>query len=59
MNCRSLSTTIHGSELNGYIKFSEAVKVPLISDNNKSVVKKKLNEFASRLHIDVRDYTEG
>jgi hypothetical protein len=56
-NSRIRSTTVAGTEYNGYIRFTEKEKVNLFSAHHKDDVVKKLTQLSNVLKVQIVDYT--
>ena len=59
MNSRARSTTIQKEVFDGYLKFSENDKIHLMTKDNKKDLIHEMKKIASKLNLDVMDYTEG
>lgn len=59
MGLRAANTTIHKSVYDGYLKFSETDKIHIVTKENKEDLIQKLRPIATKLQIEILDYTVG
>ncbi|HEY0740963.1 MAG TPA: hypothetical protein VGD40_05845 [Chryseosolibacter sp.] len=59
LNSRVSSTTIQKVQFDGYLKFSDEDKVHLMTLDNKSSLRKRLDPIAATLNTKVIDYSIG
>lgn len=57
LNSRASSTTIQKTQYDGFLKFSEADKIHLMTLENKGLLLKKLRVIASQLNLKILDYS--
>lgn len=59
MNSRASTTTVQKEVFDGYLKFSENDKIHLMTKISKKDLMQEMKNIASKLNLDVMDYTEG
>jgi peroxiredoxin family protein len=59
MNSRASSATIKKDVFDGYLKFSEKDKIHLMTKGSKKDLIQQMKSIASKLSLDVMDYSEG
>ena len=58
MNSRATTITIRKEVYNGFLKFSEQVKIHLMTEDKKETLKRKLDVIAGKLKVKIVDYSE-